>query len=73
MTGEGVHGGLSSCDGSFSVHITFDCQHGFPLTGGDRVVVTRSARTLRLVKAPERDYYNVLRTKLKWGEPTARR
>jgi NAD+ kinase len=55
------------------VHITFDGQRGFPLASGDRVVVTRSTRTLRLVKAPERDYYNVLRTKLKWGESTARR
>jgi hypothetical protein len=35
------------------------------------VTVTRSARTIRLVKAP-RDYYEVLRTKLKWGESTAR-
>ena len=32
------------------------------------VTVTRSPRTLRLVKAPGRDYYEVLRTKLKWGE-----
>ena len=29
-------------------------------------------RTLRLVKAPSRNYYEVLRTKLKWGESTVR-
>jgi NAD+ kinase len=55
------------------VHITFDGQRGFPLDRTDVVTVTRSPRTLRLVKAPDRDYYEVLRSKLKWGESTARR
>jgi NAD+ kinase len=39
-----------------------------PLLGNDVVKVTRSERTLQLVKAPGRDYFEVLRTKLKWGE-----
>ena len=55
------------------VQITFDGQQGFPLAPRDTVTVTRSAHALRLVKAPGRDYFEVLRTKLKWGEPTARR
>ncbi|HVR72146.1 MAG TPA: NAD(+)/NADH kinase [Vicinamibacteria bacterium] len=55
------------------VHITFDGQRGFPLASTDTVTITRSPRSLRLVKAPERDYFEVLRTKLKWGESTARR
>jgi NAD+ kinase len=55
------------------VHITLDGQRGFPLACTDVVKVTRSPRTLRLVKAPDRDYFEVLRTKLKWGETTARR
>ena len=38
------------------------------MLGDDRVIVTRSERILRLVKAPGRDYFEVLRTKLKWGE-----
>ncbi|HUG54316.1 MAG TPA: NAD(+)/NADH kinase [Vicinamibacteria bacterium] len=50
------------------VHITLDGQRGFPLGGGDMVTVTRSPRAIRLVKA-SRDYFEVLRTKLKWGEP----
>ncbi len=54
------------------VHITLDGQRGFPLRGGDMVTVTRSPRTIRLVKAP-RDYFEVLRTKLKWGESTSQR
>jgi len=50
-------------------HLTLDGQRGFPLRGGDVVTVTRSSRTIRLVKA-QRDYFEVLRTKLKWGDST---
>jgi len=52
-------------------HLTLDGQRGFPLRGGDVVTVTRSPRTIRLVKA-QRDYFEVLRTKLKWGESETR-
>lgn len=55
------------------VHITLDGQRGFPMTSADSVTVTRSPRSLRLVKAAGRDYYEVLRTKLKWGEASRRR
>jgi NAD+ kinase len=55
------------------VHITFDGQEGFPLAPDDLVTVTRSPRSLKLVRAPARDYFEVLRTKLKWGEQAARR
>jgi NAD+ kinase len=50
------------------VHASLDGQVGVPLFSGDVVTVTRSPRTLNLVKAPGRDYFEVLRTKLKWGE-----
>jgi NAD+ kinase len=54
------------------VHLTFDGQRGFPLGRQDSVKVTRSPRTLRLVTAEGRDYFQVLRSKLKWGESTVR-
>jgi NAD+ kinase len=60
-------------DREVEVHITYDGQRGFPLASGDQVMVTRSPRTLRLVRAPGRDHYEVLRTKLKWGESSVRR
>ena len=50
------------------VHITFDGQRGFSLRRDDLIEVTRSPRSIRLVKAPSRDFYEVLRTKLKWGD-----
>jgi NAD+ kinase len=53
------------------VYTAFDGQQSFALEDGDRVTVTASPRKLRLVKVPARDYYEVLRTKLKWGEPGA--
>jgi NAD+ kinase len=48
--------------------VTYDGQSGYPLKPGDSVRVRKSARTLRLVKAPARSYFELLREKLKWGE-----
>ena len=50
------------------VYAALDGQETFAFTDGDSVTVTGSSRRLRLVKAPSRDYYEVLRTKLKWGD-----
>jgi NAD+ kinase len=63
---------VSLSTGDVEVHVTLDGQEGFPLTPQDRVVITRSPRTLHLVRAP-RDYFEVLRTKLKWGEARRQR
>mgnify|MGYP003353858681 CR=1 FL=1 len=49
-------------------YVTYDGQSGFPLTPGDIVRVRKSERRLRLVKAPARSYFELLREKLKWGE-----
>jgi NAD+ kinase len=57
---------------NLDVMAAFDGQRVCDLVPGDRVSVTRSQRTLSLVKAPGRDYFGVLRTKLKWGESTRR-
>ena len=50
------------------VYVTYDGQSGYPLTEGDVVRVRRANRMLRLVRAPARGYFEVLREKLKWGE-----
>jgi len=49
------------------VVLTFDGQTGFALTAGDRVVIRKSATTFNLVKPANRNYFDVLRNKLKWG------
>ena len=50
------------------VFVTYDGQTGYKLHRGDSVVVRRAPHSLRLVKAPARSYFEVLREKLKWGE-----
>lgn len=50
------------------IFITYDGQSGYPLQQGDVVRVRTSERALRLIKAPTRSYFELLREKLKWGE-----
>jgi NAD+ kinase len=50
------------------IFVTYDGQSGYPLQSGDVIRVRTSERTLRLVKAPSRSYFELLREKLKWGE-----
>ena len=50
------------------VYAALDGQETFAFSDDDHVLVTGSPRRLKLVKASGRDYYAVLRTKLKWGE-----
>jgi len=54
--------------GPNDIFITYDGQSGYTLEPGDVIRVRRSDTGLRLVKAPGRSYFDVLREKLKWGE-----
>jgi NAD+ kinase len=47
--------------------LTLDGQVGISLDRRDRVLVRRSRRMFSLVTPPGRDYFQVLRGKLKWG------
>lgn len=53
---------------SEDVFVTYDGQSGYPLKEGEVVRVRKSERALRLVRAPARSYFELLREKLKWGE-----
>jgi len=50
------------------VFLTLDGQAGFPLRYRDVVEVRRAQEQIALVASPKKSYYQVLRTKLKWGE-----
>jgi len=50
------------------VMLTMDGQVGVPLRGGDVVEVQKADARIRLVRFPSKDFFSVLRTKLKWGE-----
>jgi NAD+ kinase len=54
--------------GAEEIFVTYDGQAGYPLQKGDMVAVRKSEQCLRLVRAPARTYFEVLREKLKWGE-----
>ncbi len=53
---------------SSPVHVTVDGQWSREVTSADELVVSRGKRRLKLVTSAARDYFEVLRTKLKWGE-----
>ncbi|HEY5766024.1 MAG TPA: NAD(+)/NADH kinase [Candidatus Deferrimicrobiaceae bacterium] len=50
------------------VFLTLDGQVGFGIRQGDVIEVKKAAAPLRFFRSPFRDYFTVLRTKLKWGE-----
>jgi len=50
------------------IFATFDGQSLLRLKNEHTVVVRRADRTLRLIRASSRGYFQVLREKLKWGE-----
>lgn len=54
--------------GSDDVFVTYDGQYGYAIPPGDVIRVCKAKQMLRLVKAPARDYFELLREKLKWGE-----
>jgi NAD+ kinase len=50
------------------VMLTADGQVGFALRQWDVVEIRRAAPRIRLLRFPQRHFFSVLRTKLKWGE-----
>jgi len=50
------------------VMLTMDGQVGVPLRERDTVEVQQAATRIRLLRFPNKDFFSVLRTKLKWGE-----
>jgi len=53
---------------SGDVFLTLDGQVGFSLMTGDVIEINKAAYKTKLLVPIERDYFRVLRTKLKWGE-----
>ncbi len=67
---------ISSSDRSISViltsredaMVTFDGQIGFVMSSGDTIQIRSSPHQAHLIRFPDRSYYEVLRTKLEWGD-----
>ncbi|HET7341303.1 MAG TPA: NAD(+)/NADH kinase [Methylomirabilota bacterium] len=50
------------------VMLTMDGQVGVPLRERDVVEVQKAPARIRLIRFPQKDFFSVLRTKLKWGQ-----
>lgn len=50
------------------VFLTLDGQVGLPLAVGDRVLIRKSRTPFKIVQPPDRNYFEVLREKLRWGK-----
>jgi NAD+ kinase len=51
-----------------SVFLTVDGQVGLALKGDDLLQVRKSARSIELVESANKNFFDILRQKLKWGE-----
>jgi NAD+ kinase len=51
-----------------NTYLTLDGQEGISLQPGDIVKLHRSSKSIYLINCPTRDYYQVLHTKLHWGQ-----
>jgi NAD+ kinase len=54
-------------DENEGVVLTLDGQIGYTMKAQDRVLIRKSNITFNLVQPPNRNYFEVLRNKLKWG------
>jgi len=59
--------GLNTPD-SKDIYLTLDGQQGFEISERDHVCVRKSEERVLLVQSPDKNYFDVLRNKLKWGE-----
>jgi NAD+ kinase len=50
------------------VYVTLDGQISLELEPADRVRITKSAKRVALVRPPSKSYFQILRSKLRWGE-----
>jgi NAD+ kinase len=50
------------------VFLTIDGQIGFQLQPQDRVVITKASTKVQVIRPPRKTYYEILRSKLRWGE-----
>lgn len=50
--------------------LTFDGQVGFDLSHEDKVMIYKAQESIQLIKSPDQSYFEILKTKLRWGGAT---
>lgn len=58
---------LTLTSASEGVMLSLDGQTGYPMQAGDNVAIRKSSVTFEMVRPASRNYFDVLRDKLKWG------
>ncbi|NIP99812.1 MAG: NAD(+) kinase, partial [Nitrospinaceae bacterium] len=53
-----------------NVLITLDGQEGCEMKLGDLLEIKKAKNSVKLIQAPGKNYYQILRQKLQWGTPT---
>lgn len=51
-------------------YLTLDGQEGVPIDESHVVTISKSAEAVLIVQSPDKDYFQILRKKLRWGEGT---
>jgi len=59
---------LGCSAGDDAAYLTLDGQVGVELKPGDRVVIRKAPTRVKLVRPSRKTYFEILRSKLKWGE-----
>jgi NAD+ kinase len=59
---------VKSGKASDNIYLTLDGQRGHPLLAEDRIQVKRGSMKAVMVRFPQRNYFEILRSKLKWQE-----
>jgi NAD+ kinase len=49
------------------IHLTFDGQKGLSINESHSILIRKSPYPVNLITLPERNYYDILRTKLRWS------
>jgi NAD+ kinase len=65
---ERVHVRVSVCSPDEDVALTIDGQEGMKLANDDVVTVRPAKHRVHLVRSPTHSFFELLRTKLRWGE-----
>lgn len=64
----GIEIDIASPGENQEIYLTLDGQEGFPINEADSVCIRKSEHRVLLVQSPGKNYFDVLRNKLKWGE-----
>ncbi|MBF0357949.1 MAG: NAD(+)/NADH kinase [Magnetococcales bacterium] len=68
VPGDGLISVTLCKESSQDQRLTLDGQTGFPLLNGDKILIKKAKHKLKVLHAMNRNYYSVLRDKLRWGE-----